>query len=458
MKKTLYLCLCALSVAAMPIKGTAQIITTYAGGNPLPLGDGGPATAAHLDYPTAVAADASGNVYIVDARTNRVRKVSSSGTISTFAGNGTAGYAGDGAAANAANINEGIYAGQTGGVYAFGTSIYIADAWNNVVRKVDGAGFITTVAGNNTAGFGGDGSAATTAMLDTPAGICLDAAGNLYIADMNNNRIRKVTPAGIISTVAGNGTPGFSGDGTAAITASIDHPTDVKVDAAGNIYIADWGNRRIRKVNPSGTISTYAGNGSAGYTGDGGSALSAGIGSFGGITLDAAGTLFIAGGGSVRKVNTMTGIISNVAGNGTYVYCCDGSLATTAGLTEVWGAVFDTHGALYIADAASGRVRKIPGVGVTGVAQVNHPAAITLAPNPNNGTVTISGTLNTKSNETVALTVTNMLGQVVYTATITANNGNINDQVNLGNIANGVYILNMTTGTETIVSRFVVEK
>jgi len=165
-----------------------------------------------------------------------------------FAGTGTAGNSGNGGPAIAAEINEGMYADATGGVAAASGNLYIVDSWNNVIRVVNSTGVITWLACTGTAGFGGDGAAATAAMIDSAAFICLDGAGNIYIADSKNNRIRKIDTSGIMSTFAGNGTAGFGGDGGSATAAELSFPSDVKADASGNIYISDWNNGRIRKV------------------------------------------------------------------------------------------------------------------------------------------------------------------------------------------------------------------
>ena len=182
-------------------------------------------------------------------------------------------------------------------------NVYIADRTNNVIRKVSAAGIISTIARNGTLGGTGDGGAATAAELSYPAGVTLDASGNVYIADYGNNRIRKVNTAGIISTIAGNGTPGYTADGGAATAEGL-YAAGVAVDAAGTIYIADEGNQRIRSVNTAGIISTFAGNGTAGYTGDGGAATAATLTNPYGVAADASGTIYIAdyGNNVIRRV------------------------------------------------------------------------------------------------------------------------------------------------------------
>jgi sugar lactone lactonase YvrE len=219
-------------------------ITTIAGtGGYGGSGDGGPATSAQLWDPRGVAVDSDGNIYIADPGNYRIRKVDSSGNITTFAGNGTPGYSGDGESATSAQLNNpnGIAVDSLG-------NIYIADQYNYRIRKVDSDGKITTIAGNGTPGYSGDGGPATSAQLYNPSGVAVDSDGNIYIADNNNYRVRKVDSSGKITTFAGTGTAGYSGDGGPATLAQLNWPYGVAVDSVGNIYIADRSNNRIRKV------------------------------------------------------------------------------------------------------------------------------------------------------------------------------------------------------------------
>ncbi len=282
-------------------------------------GDGAAAASARLNSPSGVAVDGDGNLYIADSSNNRIRKVDTDGDISTVAGDGTAGFDGDGAAAASAQLNNpyGVAVDRDG-------NLYIADSSNNRIRMVDAdTNFISTVAGDGTAGFGGDGAAADMAQLNSPNGVAVDWDGNLYIADRDNHRIRKVdADTGFISTVAGNGTTGFSGDGAAADAAQLRSPSDVAVDGDGNLYIADTSNHRIRKVDAdTDFISTVAGNSSnsrRGCTGDGGAATAAPLYAPTGVALDGSGNLYIATpadqhSASIRKVDAVTGNISTVA-------------------------------------------------------------------------------------------------------------------------------------------------
>jgi len=267
----------------------AGIISTYAG-NGLPgySGDGGPASAASFDGPVNLALDAAGNLYVADLNNNAIRKVSPSGTVTTFAGDGTIGYGGDGGPATNAQLYK-----ASGLAVDASNNVYIADYANNVIRKVNTAGIISTVAGTGAGGSTGDGGPATDATLFQAWGVCLDAAGNLYIAVASNHNIRKVNTSGIISTIAGTGTPGFSGDGSPATAAEFNNPPGVAVDATGNVYIADQFNNRVRKINSAGIVSTIAGTGVAGYNGDNIAATSAQLNLTNSLTFDHTGRLLI---------------------------------------------------------------------------------------------------------------------------------------------------------------------
>ena len=344
------------TASAAYIINLSGIISTLAGNGTVGFsGDGGAATSAEINFARHVAIDISGNLYIADTYNNRVRKVTPGGIITTVAGNGTLGYSGDGSAATSAEL-----AGPWGIATDAIGNLYIADAGNMRVRMVTPAGVISTVAGNGTGGFSGDGGAATGAELLYPYGVVVDSSGNLYIADSENQRIRKVTAAGIISTIAGNGTAGYSGDGGAATSAELNYPSRVAADSSGNVYIADLYNNRVREVTPGGIISTVAGNGTAGYSGDGGAATSAELNNTFDVAVDSNANLYIADGYNqrIRKV-TPAGIISTVAGDGTPGYNGDGGAATSAELYSPEGVAVDSRGNLYIADYQNQRIRKV---------------------------------------------------------------------------------------------------
>ncbi len=339
----------------------AQNISTVAGNHSLGRGysgDYGPATAAKLDEPTGVLCDASGNLYIVDAGENAIRKVNTSGIITSVVGNSASGYTGDGGPAVYAELS----APKTACFDGSG-NLYIADYNNQVIRKVNTSGIITTVAGNNSygRGYSGDGGPATAAELYDPFGIACDAAGNLYIADDNNDIIRKVNTSGVISTYAGIPTKqGYSGDGGPATAAELYNPDGVVLDPVGNLYISDYNNHVIRKVNTSGTISTVAGNHTYGYSGDGGAATAAELSITIGVSLDIPGNIYISDVTNevIRKINT-SGIISTVAGNGRFGYSGDGGPATAAEIFSPYQVAFDPSGNMYIADYNNEVIRKV---------------------------------------------------------------------------------------------------
>jgi uncharacterized protein (TIGR03437 family) len=347
--------------------GQTAIITTIAGSSTFGLGyggfsgDGGPATSALLNGPSGIAVDGSGNLFVADVWNARIRKVSADGIITTVAGNGISGFSGDGGPAASASLNYPI-----GVAVDASGDLFIADANNNRIRKISASGIITTVAGSGAVNgggflnnnFSGDGGPATSALLNTPSAVAVDGSGNLFIADSGNLRIRKVSVNGVITTVAGNGIPGFSGDGGPAISASLslDLPSGLAVDGSGNLFIADFGNQRIRKVSASGTIITVAGNGATNGSG------------------------ILSGGG----------------------FSGDGGPATAASLNNPSGVAVDASGNLFIADYANNRIRKVSangiittvaGNGIAGLSGDGGPAAAAELFAPENLAVDASGNL-----------------------------------------------------------------
>ncbi|HKS95063.1 MAG TPA: hypothetical protein VJV74_02900 [Terriglobia bacterium] len=275
-------------------------------------GDEGPAAVASLARPGGVAVDGFGNVFIADTGNNRIRRVDPGGTITTVAGSGVAGFSGDDGLALSAELN-----GPTGIAVDADGDLYIADRANNCIRKVGPSGTITTVAGTGRSGFGGDGGPAVKAALSGPGGVAVDSEGDLYIADSGNNRIRRVDSSGNITTLAGNGGAGFNGDGGPAAKASLAHPTGVAVDDEGALYIADALNNRIRRVDSTGTITTVAGSARSGFSGDGGPATAASLAGPSGVAVANDGSLFVADrlNQRIRRVDS-SGTITTVAGNG----------------------------------------------------------------------------------------------------------------------------------------------
>jgi sugar lactone lactonase YvrE len=376
--------------------GTNGIITTVAGGGNSNPGDGGPATSALFLFVSGVAVDNGGNLLI--ATLGRIRRVSN-GIISTVAGTG--GYtndSGDGGPATSATFSGpwGIAVDTPGNIYVYdynGTrkitldgninavpgvasgplavdtsgNLYVGEYSNRRLRKVSPTGSITLAAGNGIMNYSGDNGPATNAALAGPAGVALDSAGNLYVADTNNNVVRKVSTNGMITTVAGtaiSGNGGFAGDGGPAVNASLSQPEGVATDGNGNLYITDSGNCRVRKVAAVGTITTVAGNAGCGFSGDGGPAANSALLASYGIAVDSAGNIYVADGNNnrVRKIST-SGIITTVAGGGT-ANPGDGGQATNAQLNSPSGIALDGAGNLYIADTFNYRIRKVDSSGI----------------------------------------------------------------------------------------------
>jgi sugar lactone lactonase YvrE len=393
---TLLIAAAPSAVAPTPASAAQGDITTWAGnGNNWSAGDGGQATSASFAYASGVAYR-GGYLYIADYSGNRVRRVNiSTGVISTFAGTGSAGYWGNGGAATSAALNNPFSLG-----FDSAGNAYIADTSNAVVRKVTPGGTISTFAGTGTAGYSGDGGSATLARLYAPTGIEVDSSGNVYIGDAGNHTVRKVVPGGTISTVAGTGTAGYNGDGIAATSARLYGPNGVALDRRGNLYITDTSNNRIRKVTPGGTISTYAGTGVAGYTGNGGAATSAQINGPSGIDVDSRGELYFSDevNHRIRRVDG-AGVINRAAGaTSTGGFAGDGGSALTATLNSPYGLVIEPDGDVKFADGDNYRVRRIERQAAPGAPTLT---SVTPAGPANDNTINVKGT--TESGFTVSL-------------------------------------------------------
>jgi Bacterial Ig-like domain (group 3)/NHL repeat len=357
--------LSAVGTGSLSIMVPGQI-TTLAGDGCLtdgscPSSGGTPATQSALKLPLGEATDAAGTLYISDTDGNRIRKVDLAGNITTIANSsGVAGLSGDGGPAISAGIN------QPSAIAIDGAgNIIFADTGNNAIREINiVTGKISTIAGTlGSAGYNGDGHAATSALLSSPQGLAFDVSGNLFIADTENNCIREVNASSQdITTIAGNGSEGFFGDGATAISAQFNQPWGVTVSVSGALYIADFGNNRIRKIDMvTGIVTTVAGNGNSNYTGDGGAAIAATLNSPAGVGTDAAGNLYIADSenNAIRKVNAVTGVIATIAGDGTALYGGDGFSATLAGLYKPYSIYLDGAGNLFLADRLDLRIREV---------------------------------------------------------------------------------------------------
>jgi hypothetical protein len=354
--------------------GPDAIITTVAGiGTPGFSGDAGLATDAQLEEPTGVVVDKTGNLYIADRFNHRIRKlISTTGVITTVAGSGptggNGGFSGDGGLATNAQLD-----GPTDVTLDEMGNLYIADSYNSRIRKVIIATqVITTVAGDGSAAYGGDNEPAIEAQLQNPIGVAIDGQGNIYIADANNNRIRKViAETGVITTVAGSGPTGhanggFSGDGGPASDAQLNYPTRVVIDAGGNLYVADSYNHRIRKINATGVITTVAGSGSTGpgnggFSGDGGLATTAELYFPTGVAIDGEGNIYIADNNNhrIRMVIAATGIITTVVGDGVSAFGGDNGPAIDAQLCLPAHVALGNWNELYIADQFNHRIREV---------------------------------------------------------------------------------------------------
>lgn len=362
----------------------SQTISTVAGnGTAIHSGDGGPASLAGIRFPGCISFDREGNYYIVGG--DKVRKVSLDGIITTIAGTGSAGYSGDGGPATLAEFN-----GASCMVVDSSNNIYISDYYNNRIRKIDASsGTITTIAGNGLPAFTGDGGPAISASINGPQGLSFDRHANLYFADYQNHRIRRIDTAGLITTVAGNGVQGYLGDGGPALAAQMYAQYGIRATTDSIIYVADG--YKVRKVNViTGIITSAAGNGTPGFSGDGGTATSAQLNVVSDIAINSEGDLFISDRNNrIRKVNS-SGIITTIVGNGVATFSGDGGAATTASIYSPRGIEFDQCDNLYIADNGNNRIRKVT---------FNPPTTSTInitgiAASPLSTTVTINATVS----------------------------------------------------------------
>lgn len=435
-----------------PIQLNAQGIIQTVAGNGIAgySGDNGPATDAQVANPGSTFVDASGNIFIADYSNNVVRKVdNSTGVITTVAGNGAAGYSGDGGPATNASFNgvAGVYLDLLG-------NIYVADVFNRVIRKVTVAtGTITTVAGNGISGYTGDGGPATSASISVPSGIFIDKFGNIFIAEYGNHVIRKVAASsGIISTIAGSGTSGFSGDGSLATNAKLYQPNGVYVDTNNNVYIADTRNQRIRKVSAStGIITTIAGIGTSGYSGDGSLATTAQFFNPVAVFADTSLNIFVADASNnvIRKIST-SGIISTIAGNNTAGYSGDGDPATSAQIKAPSGIFWHKSKGVFITDAGNNCIRNVT-ASTTGINISNALDGLKIYPNPCKDYF-IAENLGVND-----LLIYNLAGKLIGISNV-RHSANV-QQFDLSNLSTGYYIIKVLNKTSSDISEsYIIKK
>ncbi len=439
MKRLLFILL-----IVFPIFTNGQIITTVAGdGTGSNGGNNGPATSAGIGNPTGITFDKKGNLYIVTTPSfPQVRKVDTAGIITIFAGTGTPGFSGDSGLAVNAELNYPEYVAVDSK-----NNVYISEGTNHRIRKVDTMGIITTFAGNGTPGFSGDSGLAISASLFAPWGINFDRNGNLFIADHANSRIRKIDTLGVITTVAGSITSGFSGDSGLAINAKLKLPSAVVIDSIGNLYIADWGNNRIRKVDTSGIITTIAGNGLAMFNGDNILDINASFSHIYSIALDDSNNLFLTDNGNarIRKINTLTDTVKTIVGTGIPGFNGDSILADTAEIYLPEGLAFDLCWNLYISEVQNKRVREVNiGICVTdtthtdstnAVNNISTNSSINIYPNPINEILHIDNIATGAQ-----YFISNILGQALQQGLLSAGTNSID----VHTLPPGMYVLAIT--------------
>jgi sugar lactone lactonase YvrE len=434
-----------LGLFLLPLFLQAQVIVTVAGtGLGGYDGDGGPATNAKLHYPVALAFDKDGNLYVTDEGVYRVRKIDPAGIITTIAGTGTYGYCCDGGPAVMARIGfiNGIAADQHG-------NIYLADGGGSHIRKITTDGIIHTIAGTGATGYNGDGIPATDAEFNGVVGVAIDDTGNVYACDIYNYRIRKISPGGIITTIAGTGIDGFTPDGARADTSAIGDSYCVQVDISGNVFFKD--KDRIRKIaSGTGILTTIAGNGTSGYSGDGGAATNASI-STAKFAVDTSGNLYLGEETSkrVRKVNTEGGI-STIAGCGVTGFDGEGISALLAKMSYAIGVAIHPDGEVYFADKGNSRVRRITydWVGVQNEPIISEDLHV--FPNPARSNVSLQVITTDKA---ARITVKNATGAVVYEQLIPANK----PVTIAAPWPAGVYMVTAATESKTITRELIVQ-
>ncbi len=433
------------------INTQAQIITTIAGSGAYGLGTTGSfggdysqATDAKLSVPVGVTTDTHGNIYVADYGNGRVRKIDTTGVITTIGGTGVAGYNGDGIPATNSELSASFYY-----LYFNNNVLYIPDFSNSRIRIIDSAGIMNTLSGDGNCGNSGNGGSASSAEVCAPAGIKLDRQGHLFLAD-GGGVIRKIDTNGIITCIAGKelGTFGYSGDGDSADSALFKVSVDLAIDLKGNIYISDLGNNKIRRIDTNGIITTFAGSDTAGgYMGDNGPSTAALLRGPEGIITDDIGNVFFSDCGNfvVRKIDT-AGIITTIVGNGIEGFSGDNGPATAAKLDKPAGLAFDKKGNLYIADWWNNRIRKVSNVGtMTGVAEISALAPeIILYPNPAKNYLEVDGARG------CSLMIYNVIGKKVKSFGVVSKK---TETFDISQLENGVYfveVVQMETGVRVV--------
>ncbi len=395
-----------LSFLFLPLYNSAQIITTVVGtGTPGATGDGGSCKLAELYEPNSLVFDKAGNMYITDAGNNKIRKVNTTGIITTIAGTGLQNYSGDGGPATAAELNK-----PTSIAIDTDGNLYTGTIGDYRIRKISKEGIITTIAGTGSLGYGSDNIPATACDLYGPYMGAVDKMGNIIFTDRGNYRVCKINTAGIITTICGNGTDIHSGDNGPATAATLKDPAFTSISSLGDIFIPEDYGYCIRKIDAAGIITTFAGTGIIGNDGDGGAATAARFTLPNGVAFDDTGNVYIADyqAGVVRKVSP-TGIISTLAGNGVVGYSGDGGPAIKAQIMPNAVAV-DNNGYLYIADSDNDRIRRVvpSTVGINEVEKLS--TNVSIFPNP-----VTSELFVTASFRLGRVVIVNSIGQAVYT-------------------------------------------
>jgi len=400
-----------LAIMLISLNSFSQNISTLYGTTWGYSGDGGLASVAQLNGNCNMVFDDNGNLYITDANNNMIRKIDNSGIITTIAGTGVAGYSGDGGLATAAQLNGpyDIAIDANGNLFFTG--------FNYVIRKIDNSGIITTIAGTGVAGYSGDGGLATSAEMNFSFGITFDTSGNLLITESVNNVIRKIDNTGIITTIAGTGVAGYSGDGGLATSAQLSNVRTVTFNALGEMYITDGGNHLIRKIDNSGIISTVAGNNSQGYSGDGGLATDAQLNFPRDLIFDSNNNFYFSSSSNhtIRKVDN-SGIITTIAGTGIVGYSGDGGLATSAQLNSPYGIIFDTNGNLLISEYNNSIIRQVNNATLSTNNFSIEKETLIIYPNPSTDFIKILGLSKAEK-----FSIYNTLGTKIYRGTITIN-------------------------------------